>query len=464
MSLTIGLSTRRAAFQDPPGVRDARLRSRHWWLTAACCVLLAYALMGKGAGYIGVPPIFIGEFLLAGGAFALFVSGRFRGVRLPGMLWWLAAFCAWGFCRTAPFISACGVDALRDAVTWGYAAFAFIWFFYLVSDSARFPALLRNYQRFATIALLGMPALWVARFLMAGATPRWPWADVTIIEPKPGDIMVHLAGILAFWVSRPRAVVGTWRTWVFGLCAGVLGAYERAAMFALAAVFGLCVILRPRHRALGGLVTMGVLGLVLLATSGIKLEVPVADSAKVREISSDQFFANVLSAVSPSKMGDLDDTKEWRLAWWGEITQYTFGGKYFWSGKGFGVNLADDDGFQVMEDHSLRSPHSAHLMILARAGVPGLALWTIVQAGWAIAVGSALLRSLRACDFQWTGVFFFLLAYWLAFLINASFDVFLEGPMGGIWFWSLYGIGLAALRLWKQQPELLRIHENPYRS
>src|SRR5205823_258253 len=134
-----------------------------------------------------------------------------------------------------------------------------------------------------------------------------------------------------------------------------------------------------------------------------------------------------------------------------------------WTGKGFGINLADDDGFQVNDDHSLRSPHNGHLMILARAGVPGLALWSIVQLGWAATIGSALRHSIRRCRHEWAGVFLLLLAYWLALAINGAFDVFLEGPMGGIWFWSIYGIGLAALWIYKHQPELLREYENPYR-
>ena len=41
--------------------------------------------------------------------------------------------------------------------------------------------------------------------------------------------------------------------------------------------------------------------------------------------------------------------------------------------------------------------------------------------------------------------FAFLVAYWMAFLVNTSFDVFLEGPMGGIWFWTLVGTGLGSV-------------------
>ena len=45
--------------------------------------------------------------------------------------------------------------------------------------------------------------------------------------------------------------------------------------------------------------------------------------------------------------------KNGRLDWWKEIVTYTINGKYFWTGKGFGVNLADDDGFQVLSSGTL---------------------------------------------------------------------------------------------------------------
>ena len=38
-----------------------------------------------------------------------------------------------------------------------------------------------------------------------------------------------------------------------------------------------------------------------------------------------------------------------------------------------------------------------------------------------------------------------ILSFWLAFMVNAAFDVYLEGPQGGIWFWCLIGFGIAAL-------------------
>ena len=35
------------------------------------------------------------------------------------------------------------------------------------------------------------------------------------------------------------------------------------------------------------------------------------------------------------------------------------------------------------------------------------------------------------------------LAYWTASIVNMSFDVYLEGPQGGIWFWCLVGYIIA---------------------
>ena len=35
--------------------------------------------------------------------------------------------------------------------------------------------------------------------------------------------------------------------------------------------------------------------------------------------------------------------------------------------------------------------------------------------------------------------------YWLAALVNAAFDVYLEGPMGGIRYWSMIGLGIAVV-------------------
>jgi hypothetical protein len=32
-------------------------------------------------------------------------------------------------------------------------------------------------------------------------------------------------------------------------------------------------------------------------------------------------------------------------------------------------------------------------------------------------------------------------------MVVTSFDPYLEGPQGGIWFWSIFGLGLVTMRL-----------------
>ncbi len=180
-----------------------------------------------------------------------------------------------------------------------------------------------------------------------------------------------------------------------------------------------------------------------------------------REITVEQVVENIGSIFGRSGSDTLDGTKKWRLLWWTKIVDYTFGGPYFAQGKGFGVNLAESDGFELDIDEGLRSPHNGHLTILARAGVPGFLLWLAIHGVWFWTVGSAWWRAKLADQRRWMALFAWLSAVWIAGLVNASFDVFLEGPMGGIWIWTVVGAGLAASRLQRTHPTLLDAPEAP---
>ena len=143
----------------------------------------------------------------------------------------------------------------------------------------------------------------------------------------------------------------------------------------------------------------------------------------------------------------LQGTKQYRLAWYGAIIDYTFHGPYFWDGKGFGINLADSDGSQGTPDHSLREVPNSHLAVLARMGVPGFLLWIVLQLGFALLLLRALLAHRRARDKQLAAVGVWILAFWAAMMVNSAFDPYVETPQGGIWFWSLIGLGLVVIRL-----------------
>jgi hypothetical protein len=65
-------------------------------------------------------------------------------------------------------------------------------------------------------------------------------------------------------------------------------------------------------------------------------------------------------------------------------------------GKGFGVNLADDDDYQgTVNGLPNRSPHNIQMTVLARAGVPGLVIWSLLQSAFALSLVVAYFRARR---------------------------------------------------------------------
>jgi hypothetical protein len=420
------------------------------YLIGLCLILLGYAILGRGFAYL-----FIGEMALAAGFLVMICTpGWSRIFEVPQLLL-LLPFWAWGLARTIPFLRIYKADAVRDAMLWGYSGFAVVVAALILSDPTRLVALLRRYRTFAYIFLASIPLVMA---LFRGARtmlPVWPWAGVPIIHEKEGDIMVHLACIFAFWISGLPGRINP--IWLVLLTVNVAGAgmIDRAGLLAFLMVVALCAACKPRHAVIWRMCVAAVLAVFVLWATNIHIPVP---GGKGRDISFEQIVINMKSMTGDTGADGLDSTKEWRVEWWHAIENYTFFGPYRWTGKGFGVNLADDDGdFQVLRDNSLRAPHSAHMDYLAREGVPGLAMWSVLNLVWFGMMASGYYSARVHDDGRWEAVFMFLIACWAAFIINSSFDVFFEGPMGGIWFWVIFGVGATAHYLHKRQPEVLYV-------
>jgi O-antigen ligase len=134
----------------------------------------------------------------------------------------------------------------------------------------------------------------------------------------------------------------------------------------------------------------------------------------------------------------------------GKIAEETLFGEYFWTGRGFGENLADSHGFRMVsaaDVRVLRSPHNVHMPVLSRTGVPGLLLWLGLYASLMVLFFRRWQRARRAGDRFLQGVLAWAMCYWTAAVVNATLDVYLDGPQGAIWFWTVMGIGLAAARI-----------------
>ena len=95
------------------------------------------------------------------------------------------------------------------------------------------------------------------------------------------------------------------------------------------------------------------------------------------------------------------------------------------------MSLATDDDIITL-DETLRSPHNFHLNIMARFGVLLFLIWTY----FLVQILKPIFKK------QLEGKRLLIGCILLGFLINASFDVFLEGPMGAFPFWTWLGLYL----------------------
>ena len=429
------------------------------YVTALGLLLLTYMLTGKGLAYLGIAPLYISELTLALGCLTILLFALFRGhfyigaVRHAGALC-LLLFMVWGALRTLPFFKLYGMDSLRDGVIWGYGLFAFS--IALLVTPQSFTRLLTTYSRLVPVILLGL----VSSYLLMRAVdlPILPGSPVSIINLKSGDAGVHLGGVGAFLLLRLDRMYGKpfpkwliWGLWVlWGVSWVLYGSIGRSGM--ISALIGLAVVLMLRPKLAGwirpaALIAVLLVGLFLVEASGLY---DTKDKSR-RQLSFEQIATNFTSLVGGPSRGDQNNTIMWRLSWWKIIVGYTLEGDYFWTGKGFGVNLALDDGFPSPADAAPnRHPHNITMNILGRAGLPGLVLWL----SFLLIFGVRLLLATKRPGFAGKTATW-LLAYWLALLFNAQTDVFFENPMGGIWFWSIVGMSwvfIYRLPRWRSAP------------
>jgi hypothetical protein len=426
-------------------------RTTRVFLTATGVLLLGYASLGRAFSHIGHAPVFVGEIVLALGILAFaFNPVRWSVLRHP-LVFLLLAFMSWGVVCTFPYLNTYRVDALRDAVVWGYGIFVILLLPFLTTPEM-IGKVLDRFARFLPWFLIWIVVGLLLTRLVPNV-PNVPGTSIPWFALKGGDMGVHLAGIGAFmllglhisdsgrfarWIVRHQWFL--WLIWFLGFL--IMAARNRGGMVSVVVALAVVFLASPvvAIRKLFSLIIVS--AVIILAFVSFDLQI---DLGKKRALSAQQIVTNAISITGHSTEGNLSGTREWRLRWWNEIINYTFNGKYFWTGKGYGINLADSDGFQVRSDGKLRSPHNGHLTILARSGVPGIILWTLLQITFALALFLAHLRARHLYQKGWANVFIFILAYWTAFQMNTVFDVFLEGPQGGIWFWSLFAFGLACL-------------------
>ena len=423
-----------ASVSTPPIVR--------LFLNFFCFVLAGLLVLGKNFAYIGFPPLYIGEVCLAVGVVAALTAGSLTGaiLNLPGLS--LALLMLWTAFRTTPYWQAYGFDAPRDAMLVFYGLFAYVVASLILQYPVTLRLLVERYKRFIPGIVFLSPIVPVIGYVTGDVL------GLPLAVSKVGTLACHLTAVLAF------SLIGFVRlklSVLLFILLIVLFTFSQAREAMLAFIVGCFVtsVASPNRRALRSVMKIVGVGAVVLGVLGaVNFKIP--GQKEGRDIAVRQLVLNLTSVFTDTGSERADVTKEWRLNWWSDIIDYTVNGPYFWTGKGFGPNLADTDGYQVGDSESappLRSPHNSHMTILARGGVPALVLWVATLGSWLIAMVHRLVEARKLGDEWWAGIFAFLLTYWTMMIVCSTFDVVLEGPQLGIWFWTIHGIGLAALIL-----------------
>lgn len=415
------------------------------YLALLAIALLGYALMGKGFAYLGFPPLYVGEIAFLSGMVVLFRTGAFVGAlaTLPAVM--LVVLMAWVLARTIPFVSMYGFDALRDSTIVMYGGFAFIVIGLLLEDARRIDTVLRYYN----ILLVSLPAMFAGFYLTHYWEEYLPslTGPVAIVQLTTSAVGTHLAGTMVFVLIGYRKVFFRWfLVWLATFT--LVAATNRAATLAVLVPVIFAILVMGRLRLL--LTTM----LAAVSIFTVLLTVETEPSTQ-RQVSAHQIVENAKSIVGgDSGLENLEGTKQWRLNWWNIIINETLYGSSFWTGRGFGINLAEADGFVTADPTHmapLRSPHNAHMTLMARAGIPGVTLWALVLVSWFGMMMRAMLTARWRGHAQWAELFLFVVCYATSILINATFDVTLEGPMQGIWFWCLFGFGVGSVMVYRGQ-------------
>lgn len=324
------------------------------------------------------------------------------------------------------------IDTIRDGFIFNYIYFSFILLLFLKDLPPFFRTILSIYKYYPAVIFF---LYFISLNKFVGSLSLF--GDIHLLFFKFGDISVNLFAAFIFQISglnKYRKPYDLFNLLIILLMFSLASSYSRGGM--LSFLLGSIIYYRylkdvniKQHLKQN----LKFLPILLLISFLFLSVFKVDTNFQGRTVGVDQVANNFTSIFSTSEEGGLNDNKIWRILWWGQIIDYTFNGPYFIAGKGLGINLSEDDQIPTTDlEGELRSPHNFNLSILARYGVFVFFLWLY----W-IYVQFRRLSNKNLSNLQLV-----LICLQIVFLFNASFDVFLEGPMGAFPFWLFVGIDL----------------------
>jgi hypothetical protein len=388
-------------------------------------VLLLYVFFNKGVAYS-----YLAEIIMVAGILILFINRKElefglekKQIIIGGFIFISFLFIIAGIFQF-PFL-----NVLRDSLAFQYAWFALIIYFFKNEYEFIWDKLIQIYKWVPLIIFLNFILFY---YLFLYLPPINIFGDQHIIIYKNGDKSVHLLISTIFLILFTNKFSKLWliaNTILILINFLILLAFTRSGSSAyICSLF--CFIFFSKSRLLNDSMIniLKFLPIIILIGIAVFISIDIEGDAQGRTISISQITDNFSSIVSSDIDGSLTDNKVWRLVWWAKLVNESLTLQHFFIGKGLGMSLAGND--IANADDNLRSPHNFHLTILARFGYFVFIAWVY----WVVLLFKPLFtRKLAGKALAITSIL-------LAFMINGSFDVFFEGPMGALPFWTFVGL------------------------
>ena len=388
-------------------------------------VMALYVFLNKGIAYS-----FFAELLWLGGIFLLLLN------RKNLVIYWDKKVKIFVFLLLISFIyilrgiiSYRFIEVIRDSFIFQYGWFVFIIFLYANKQEEIWDKLFVIYKWFPLVALLNFILQYFVPFFEKFAL----FGNIPLMLYKNGDMGVHLLISTILILLHADRLSNKWKIGIVILIIFdflTLSAYSRSGMVSyIIGLFAFLYFSKNENLKTSTKQYSKYIPWALIIVIPMYLSIQVRENFQGRATGFDQIGKNVVSLAANSDDATLEKNILWRAIWWGNILDYSFSKEYFATGKGLGMSLAQSDDI-LTDDDDLRSPHNFHLNIMARFGLFVFFLWMY----WVYLVLHPLFK--KQLNVKQLAIASIL----MAFLFNASFDVFLEGPMGAFPFWTWVGL------------------------
>jgi len=406
------------------------------WPRIAGFLLAGYLTLGRSFAYLGIPPLFIGEIVLAGFlllkprvALGTWVASLLRTSPLNGFGLALLAFLAYGLWQVGRGVLG-GADLVYTLKFFVFNYYT-LYMFLGMWIGLQAPECMRKLVR----VIAWVNGIYGVLFIVAlrHVEAYLPGSDVPLFSPPAGQVVVIL-GLLCF----ERNLRSVWFVLVLNIVVTLVW-QVRAEWLGLALGLISWGLLTGR---LGRVVAVGtaalaVLGMIELAD--LKLAGRSGDSVSLSEN-----LARVVAPINLELAKQLSPnakyhagTAEWRELWWAQIwlsVHSTPMLEAFGHGYGFDLfGLAPPEVRSGQEKWEVRTPHSIFYYALGYTGWVGVAIFGALQ----IAIVRLLWRSYRATG-QAAG-----LVFWVMAMARFSFEEGLETPFKAIPVYLLLGMAMA---------------------